>query len=71
MKKYFYFLLSFLCLFITACSPFKPTDERAAVCNELNSKMIFNGNTSNIRKSEIQSSEDMLVQKQYEKANCN
>ena len=70
MRKYFYFSLSTLCLLITACSPFKPTDERAAVCNELNSKMIFNGGTSNIRKAEIQSSEDLLVQKQYEKANC-
>lgn len=70
MKKYTYFSLATLCAILTACSPFKPTDDRAAVCNELNSKMIFNGGTSNIRKAEIQSSEDLLVQKQYEKANC-
>lgn len=63
-------IAAIILLELSGCSPFKPTDHRAAVCNELNSKLIFNGGTSNTRRSEIQNSEDMLIQRQYEKYHC-
>jgi hypothetical protein len=55
---------------LSSCSPYAPDDQRAAICNELNSKMIFNGNTSNNRNSEIETSEYALLQRQYEKYHC-
>ena len=57
-------------ILLTSCAPFKPTDHRAAICNELNSKMVFNGSTSNTRESEIQNSEQQLLWRSYEKNNC-
>jgi hypothetical protein len=59
-------IITLLC----ACAPYKPGDDRAAICNELNSKLIFNGNTSSIRRSEIQNAEDPLLRRQYEKYHC-
>jgi|GEM_PF-3800973 len=73
MKYIPYTLWMPLCLIVgllTACSPHPPCDERAAICNELNSKLIFNGNTTNIRNSEIQTAENSLLMRQYEKYNC-
>lgn len=65
------FTLSFLCVFFTvmlsACAPFKLGDNRAGICNELNSKIIFNGSTSNTRKAEIESAERPLQQRSYDK----
>lgn len=55
---------------LTACAPFKPSDQRAAICNELNKKMIFSGSSSNPRGAEIQTSENALLQRQYENNHC-
>ena len=62
--------LSISCLSLSACAPFKPTDKRAAICNELNSRMIFSGSTNINRTAEIQHSERLLLQKNYEKYHC-
>ena len=63
-----FFLASMACcLTLSACSPFKLSDHRAGECNQLNSDIIFNGNTSNTRLSEIQSAEAPLEQRNYDK----
>lgn len=71
MEKTILFFLSFL-LFGTlcACSTVTPTEDRVAICRELRSKMIFNGNTSNNRKSEIQNSEEAILLRQYNRYHC-
>lgn len=60
-------LLSTLTLAIAACSPFKPSDRRAGMCNELNSKMIFGGSNTVDRIADIQRAEEPLIQSQYDK----
>jgi hypothetical protein len=52
---------------LTACAPFRPSDHRAAYCNELNSKIIFNGNTSNDRNQEIEHAQEPLMIHNYDK----
>ncbi len=52
---------------ITACAPFSPSDRRAAVCNELNSKMIFSGSSAVDRVTDLQQAEAPLIQSQYDK----
>lgn len=59
-------LLAFT-IFITACAPFNMSDKRAGVCNQLNSKMVFSGGTSNTRQAELQRAEEPLVQRSYDK----
>lgn len=56
-------------LALTACAPFQSHDHRAAVCNELNSKIIFSGATSNTRDAEIQNAQRPLAQRSYD-VNC-
>jgi hypothetical protein len=55
---------------LTGCAPFKFSDKRAGICNELNSEMIFNANTSDTRIAEIQSAEQPLMQRAYRKNHC-
>lgn len=57
-------------LLLSSCAPFKYSDKRAAVCNQLNSKMIFNGSTSNARTADIQNAEEPLDQRTYENNHC-
>ena len=65
--KFVFALLTFLfTLSISACAPFRPDNAHAGMCNELNSKMIFNGSTSNIRNAEIESAEEPLVERSYD-----
>jgi hypothetical protein len=52
---------------LCACAPYAPDSEKAGLCNELNSKIIFNGSTSNIRQAEIQESQAPLEQSNYDK----
>lgn len=59
------FILS-MGVLLVSCAPFAPNSEKAGECNELNSRMIFNGSTSNIRQSEIQSASDQLVQRSWD-----
>jgi len=54
-------------LLLSACAPYKPTDRGAGVCNELNSQVIFSGNTSDTRKAEIENAESSLSQQNYDK----
>ncbi len=54
-----------LILLLSACAPFKFNNDKAAMCNELNSKIIFNGATTNVRNSEIQQAEMPLMQQSY------
>lgn len=62
------FLCSIIfCMTLSSCAPFKYSDSRAGECNQLNSDIIFNGNTSNTRISEIQSAEAPLEQRSYDK----
>ena len=67
MKKLFPLLMFFSIAILAACAPFHPSDHRAGVCNELNSQIIFNGNTSNTRQSEIENAETPLAQRAYDK----
>ena len=68
MKHYSALIISALItLALCACAPFKPMDQRAAVCNELNSQMIFGGSTNNTRKAEIENAQAPLIQHQYDK----
>lgn len=55
---------------LTGCAPFKPTDSRAAVCNELNSRLIFNGSTQDTRRANLQNAEEPLQTRAYERNNC-
>lgn len=72
MKRCAFTLLTLSSLvLLSACAPYQPGgDMHSRVCNELNSRIIFNGNTYDTRKSEIDSSELPLYQKSYEKNNC-
>lgn len=62
--------LFLLCLVISACAPYHPTNPRAAVCNQLNSQIIFNGSTPNTRQQELQAAEAPMVQRNYDTSNC-
>jgi len=68
-----FFIVGFLiaCITLTACAPFSTRDQRAGVCNELNSQLIFGGNTSNVRQSAIEDASLPMVQKSYDTNNCN
>jgi hypothetical protein len=55
------------CIALSACAPFSPNSSHAGMCNELNSRMIFNGSTSNIRKAEIEDADEPLVERTYDK----
>lgn len=57
-------------LLLSACTNLNNSSDKSAVCNELKSKLLFNGSTSNVRKADIQNSEDALLQKQYDQS-CN
>lgn len=63
--------LSFIAFLLCACAPFAPNSTHAGTCNELNSKLIFNGSggTGNIRQAEIQDADKGLVQRTYD-AKC-
>lgn len=64
-------LLSLILIGLVGCAPFSTRDERAGVCNELNSQLIFGGNTSNVRRQSIENASQPMVQKTYDKSNCN
>jgi hypothetical protein len=53
-------------LLLSACSPFSPSSNRAGMCNELNSRMIFSGSTANVRKAEMQETDEPLVSHSYD-----
>lgn len=61
-------ILSLSCIvsLLCACSPFKPNDERAGICNQLNSQIIFTGGTGDTRTAEIQRAEEPMVQRSYD-----
>lgn len=61
----------FMALTLTACAPFGFNDQRAGLCNQLNSQMIFSGGTSNTRNAEIERAQQPLIQKTYDANNCN
>ena len=67
MKPTTYLLIpTALTLALGACAPFSPTSTHAGMCNELNSRTIFNGSTGNIRNAEIQNSEVPLTQSNFD-----
>ena len=72
--KLFIYTMTFgsLLLLISACTSWQwnTHDEKAGVCRELKSKMMFNGNTSNIRNAEIANSQNALIQRQYHTERC-
>jgi len=55
-------------LSLSACAPFSPNSSHAGMCNELNSRMIFSGSTSNIREAELQDVDEPLVQRNYDRS---
>jgi len=67
MKKSAFPVFCLSCFFLCACAPFKLNDHRAGECNEINSRMIFSGATSNTRNAEIQNAEQPLLQRSYDK----
>lgn len=64
----------FICLvsfILCSCETWNSASgHRAGVCNTLNSKLIFNGSTSNVRQAEMESAEEPLQQHTYDKNNC-
>ena len=60
----------FLALTLSACAPYRPASGKAAMCNQLNSQMIFGGNTGNTRQAEIENAEQPLVAHTYDRDNC-
>lgn len=67
MKNYTPLFIALSAAILSACAPYKPDSHKAGVCNELNSQIIFSGNTSNTRKAEIENAESHLSQKNYDK----
>ncbi len=67
MKPIFSLLMISSVCALSACAPFKPANHEAGVCNELNSQIIFSGNTSDTRKAEIEDAELPLTQQNYDK----
>lgn len=59
-----------LTLLVSACAPYKPGSYNSGTCNQLNSQMIFGGNTANSRKADIQMAEMPLVAESYRKDGC-
>lgn len=59
----------FLCAMLSSCAMNASTTKRA-VCNTLKSDIVFSGSTSDTRQSEIQSAEEPLQQKMYDRDNC-
>lgn len=58
-----------LCLFtLSACTTWKTNNsQHRAVCNQLTTKLIFNGGTSITRQAEIENAEQPLDQRSYDK----
>ena len=54
----------------TSYSTYPREDMHSRVCSELKSHIIFDGNTSITRKSEIEGSEQALYQRSYEDNKC-
>jgi hypothetical protein len=63
-------IISLLMLTLSACAPFSPNDRHAGICNQLNSKMIFSGGTSNGPAADIQRAEQPLIQQSYDANDC-
>ncbi len=55
---------------LTACAPYRPAPGKAAMCNQLNSQMVFAGSTGNSRQADIQNAEAPMVARTYDKDNC-
>ena len=55
-----------LACLLSSCAPYRPASGRAAECNQLNSQMIFGGNTGNTREANIQNAEAPLIARNYD-----
>jgi hypothetical protein len=62
--------LFLIILTLSACAPYRPASGKAAKCNQLNSQLVFGGNTGNTRQAEILSAETPMVARTYERADC-
>ncbi len=62
--------LLFTTLTLSACAPYRPGSQHAAMCNQLNSQMIFSASTSNTRQANIQAAERPNIAHTYDKDNC-
>ncbi len=51
-------ILAAASLVVTACAPYRPTSSKAAVCNQLNSEMVFSGSTGITRQANIQNANE-------------
>lgn len=63
-------MLALTSIAVTACAPYRPTSSKAAVCNQLNSEMVFSGSTGITRQANIQNANEPGVARTYEKDNC-
>jgi len=70
MNRYLVFVVGIFLFTLNGCAPFKFNDKRAAICNELNSQIIFNASTSDTRAAEIQRTEEALMQHSYQTHQC-
>jgi hypothetical protein len=63
---------TFACaIILVGCAPYQPGgDMHSRICNELNTRIIFNGNTSDTRKSEIETSDQPLNERTYINNDC-
>ena len=67
MTKLIIPILAFITTTLTACAPFHLSDPRAPYCNELNSRIILDGNTTYTRNREIADAQQTLMQHSYDK----
>jgi len=64
------FILCLVSFALSACAPYRPSDQHAGLCNQINSRMIFSGATSNTRTADIERAEQPLLQQSYDANNC-
>lgn len=67
MLRYLYLIFG---LALCSCSSMCSYEMRRATCNELRSKIVFNGATSNTRQAEIERAEMPLDQCTYNSNYC-
>ena len=63
-------VLILISLALTACATNRFGSQKAAVCNQLTSEMVFSGSTGITRQANIQAANEPGVARTYEKDNC-
>ncbi len=72
MIRYLLLLLVPLFFFLTlsSCANMNARTTKRVVCNKLKSDLVFNGATSDTRQAEIENADLPLVQRTYDRDDC-